>query len=225
MPLPLGLVEDALMFMVEMTLYYKCTEDPNPTLTADDRPSPSSARDRFVQRRANQAKYVYAAFSLADLYLGLSWDRASVPSADRARLRTLRRVGFAVLGLGSLFRIWAMESLGRFFTFQIAIRKNHKVIKSGPFGLVRHPSYTGVQIMILGEWLLMQTGNIGQRYLASSSRPSWATILISLLPVALSSVAILPRLAKEEKMLVDGLGAEYSRYQVEVPWKLIPGLI
>ncbi|KAF8307945.1 hypothetical protein DL93DRAFT_2064447 [Clavulina sp. PMI_390] len=134
-------------------------------------------------------------------------------------------MGLILLASGSLFRIWAMETLGRLFTFQLTVRKKHKVINSGPFGLVRHPSYTGALIMVLGEFVVLQTGNIGQRYLGSSSRSSWVITLISAIPVCMTLAVILPRIEREEAMLVDGLGQEYRQYRKQVPRRLIPGVL
>ncbi|CAF4350854.1 unnamed protein product, partial [Rotaria sordida] len=32
-------------------------------------------------------------------------------------------------------------TLGAFFTFELTIRSTHKLIKTGPYAYVRHPSY------------------------------------------------------------------------------------
>ena len=41
--------------------------------------------------------------------------------------------------------------LGRFFWFEASIQKDHELIVSGPYSVVRHPSYTGF-ILIYGGW-------------------------------------------------------------------------
>jgi len=44
---------------------------------------------------------------------------------------------------GSLLRLWAMQTLGHFFTFEVTIRKRHSLITTGPYRWLMHPSYTG----------------------------------------------------------------------------------
>lgn len=41
------------------------------------------------------------------------------------------------------FRLWAMRTLGEYFTFQVMIREDHKLISHGPYKYLMHPSYTG----------------------------------------------------------------------------------
>lgn len=89
---------------------------------------------------------------------------------------------------------------------------------------LRHPSYTGAQIMICGEIILMLAGNIGQRFFDSASQPSWLLALYAVGPAALSSIVLVPRIAKEEKMLLEAFGEDYARYQREVPRKIFPGI-
>ena len=43
-----------------------------------------------------------------------------------------------VAGLG--LRIWAVLTLGRFFTWFITVYDDHQVIRSGPFRFIRHPA-------------------------------------------------------------------------------------
>ena len=62
----------------------------------------------------------------------------------------MRRVGFTVLICGALLRIWAMQVLGKLFTFRLAVRKDHKVVQSGPFAFVRFviSCFLGYQIYL-----------------------------------------------------------------------------
>ena len=40
------------------------------------------------------------------------------------------------------------------FTFEMSIRKDHMLITSGPYGVVRHPGYTGFLLVVIGMLLL-----------------------------------------------------------------------
>jgi len=50
------------------------------------------------------------------------------------------------------------RTLGRHFTFQLSIKRNHTLVKDGPYAVVRHPGYTGYLLMVLGMliWFLSE---------------------------------------------------------------------
>ena len=45
--------------------------------------------------------------------------------------------------VGTAIRVQCYRELGKHFTFSVTILKDHKLITSGPYSYVRHPSYTG----------------------------------------------------------------------------------
>ena len=55
--------------------------------------------------------------------------------------------------LGGWIRLMTYRQLGRFFVFEASIQKDHELIVSGPYSVVRHPSYTGF-FMVAGGWFL-----------------------------------------------------------------------
>jgi protein-S-isoprenylcysteine O-methyltransferase Ste14 len=52
--------------------------------------------------------------------------------------------------LGGYWRYLCYRELGRLFTWELAIRKDHRLITTGPYSIVRHPSYTAITITSLG---------------------------------------------------------------------------
>ncbi|MGZ5504624.1 MAG: methyltransferase family protein, partial [Chthoniobacterales bacterium] len=80
------------------------------------------------------------------------------------------------------------------FTVNVAIAQDHKVIETGPYRYIRHPSYTGVLVAFVGYGLSL--GN-------------WAALLALLLPIF---VAFLYRMHVEEQTLIDALGERYAAY-------------
>jgi len=56
--------------------------------------------------------------------------------------------------LGGLIRLECYRQLGTMFTFEMSIRKDHMLVTSGPYGIVRHPGYTGILLVISGMLLL-----------------------------------------------------------------------
>ena len=75
------------------------------------------------------------------------------------RWKALFDAGIAVWISGALFRFYSMRTLGKFFTFDVAISTGQPVIEHGPYRRIRHPSYLGSLIayigfgMTLSNWL------------------------------------------------------------------------
>ena len=58
---------------------------------------------------------------------------------------------------GTLFTWWARIHLGRFWANAITRKEGHRVIDTGPYGLVRHPIYTGLIGAMLATGLAVAT--------------------------------------------------------------------
>ena len=88
----------------------------------------------------------------------------------------------------------AITHLGRFFTVNVAIAEDHKLITTGPYRYVRHPSYTGLSLIFLGFGLCMLN-------------------ILSLAAVFLPiSVAFIWRMHVEEAALREVFGESYHTY-------------
>jgi protein-S-isoprenylcysteine O-methyltransferase len=103
-------------------------------------------------------------------------------------------LGVLLFFAGLLLRWFSIIYLGRFFTVNVAIAKDHRVIDTGPYRHIRHPSYTGALMAFLGFGICLS--NI-------------ASILIILIPV---TAAFLHRIGIEEAALGNALGDAYGDY-------------
>jgi protein-S-isoprenylcysteine O-methyltransferase Ste14 len=110
-----------------------------------------------------------------------------------------------LLTVGIVLRIWAIVHLGRFFTVDVTIQEGQRVVQDGPYRFVRHPSYSGSMIALLG--LACLTFN-------------WLGFFVIMV---CSFIAFARRISVEEKVLLQNLGEEYRRY-VGRTKKLIPGI-
>jgi protein-S-isoprenylcysteine O-methyltransferase len=111
--------------------------------------------------------------------------------------------GLALFASGLMLRWWSIWTLGRFFTVQVAIASDHRLIEQGPYRLLRHPSYTGSLLMFFGFALCF--GN-------------WATLLAMLVPV----LAVFAwRIHVEEAALSETFGDAWRGY-VRRTWRLVP---
>lgn len=59
-------------------------------------------------------------------------------------------VGLGVFVTGVGFRLWAIRTLGRFYSHRVRQQSDHKIVQSGPYRFLRHPAYTGMLIAHAG---------------------------------------------------------------------------
>jgi protein-S-isoprenylcysteine O-methyltransferase len=75
----------------------------------------------------------------------------NAPSLDiAANGKAILVTGTVVIAAGIVFRWYAIWVLGRFFTRDVAIREGHRIVRAGPYRLLRHPSYTGYLLAMVG---------------------------------------------------------------------------
>jgi protein-S-isoprenylcysteine O-methyltransferase Ste14 len=65
----------------------------------------------------------------------------------------LRIVGVVLCAVGIGFAIWARRHLGRNWGMPMSLQKDHELVTTGPYRLVRHPIYSGVLLAVLGSAL------------------------------------------------------------------------
>ncbi|OAX34700.1 ICMT-domain-containing protein, partial [Rhizopogon vinicolor AM-OR11-026] len=68
----------------------------------------------------------------------------SLPDFDFTASTPALIAGCCMCVIGAAVRSHCYRTLGRLFTFELSIRQDHKLVTSGPYSIVRHPSYTGV---------------------------------------------------------------------------------
>ena len=116
-----------------------------------------------------------------------------------------RVAGLIVMWLGLAIRFWAITALGRAFRTTVEVDPGQAVVSTGPYRWVRHPSYSGLLLIVAGVGLA--AGN-------------WLALIIC---VVLPLPALLRRIHVEEAELTGVLGDCYRAYQAQTK-RLIPGL-
>jgi protein-S-isoprenylcysteine O-methyltransferase Ste14 len=117
---------------------------------------------------------------------------------------TVRWLGVFFYLAGGALRIWPIFVLGRRFSGLVAIQPGHELVTGGIYRVIRHPSYLGMFILMLG----------------------WALAFRSGLGVILAALIIPPLLARirsEENLLRLQFGDEYDAYRRRTS-RLIPGI-
>jgi protein-S-isoprenylcysteine O-methyltransferase len=111
--------------------------------------------------------------------------------------------GVAIGGLS--LRLWSILTLGRYFTAAVRVVDAQPVVRSGPYRVLRHPSYTGAILGAIGTAIALRS-----------------TVGVALV-FSLGIPAYLYRMAVEERVLIGKLGAAYATYRKST-WGLLPGL-
>ncbi len=89
------------------------------------------------------------------------FDFAAVPFGDKIFTPTAMTglIGLILAILGLALAIWARTTLGRNWSGDVTIKKDHQLVTRGPYAFVRHPIYTAMLMMFVGTWLTL--GNLG----------------------------------------------------------------
>jgi protein-S-isoprenylcysteine O-methyltransferase Ste14 len=114
-------------------------------------------------------------------------------------------VGLVVFACGIWLRSAAVLALGRFFTYTVKVDSEQPVIDTGPYRLIRHPSYTGLLMASLGVGIALD---------------NWVSIAACVLPPL---VGFTLRLLHEERVLSERLGEPYRSYMRRTK-RLVPGV-
>lgn len=110
----------------------------------------------------------------------------------------------ALMAWGIGLAWWAVRTLGDEWRLKAVVTEDHKLVTTGPFGLVRHPVYLSLFSMLLGSGFLM-CGN-GRLALAC----------------AIYAVGTEIRVQAEEGLLLGRFGAEFEQYRKSVKAWLPP---
>ena len=113
--------------------------------------------------------------------------------------------GLLVMWAGLAVRIWAIVVLGRSFRMTVEVDAGQKLVDSGPYRSVRHPSYTGILLLMAG--LSLVYGN-------------WPALAILLV---LPAGVLIHRILVEEAVLTEMMGRAYTDYAARTK-RLVPGL-
>jgi protein-S-isoprenylcysteine O-methyltransferase Ste14 len=149
-------------------------------------------------------RWVLAVFLIAGLldgYLPALADRRGFWTIDHAAIRWCGVILFAI---GGTVRIWPVFVLGKRFSGLVAIQPGHTLVTTGIYGFIRHPSYLGLLLTLLGWALAFRSG-------------------VGLLLAAVMAPPLLARIKSEEKLLRSEFGPGFDSYCARTS-RLIPGI-
>jgi protein-S-isoprenylcysteine O-methyltransferase len=113
--------------------------------------------------------------------------------------------GLLLMAGGMVLRLWSVRVLAEHFTVDVSILPGHRLVREGPYRLLRHPSYSGLLLSLLGFAVALADG---------------AALLAVALPAA---IAFSRRIRVEERVLHEAFPGEYPGYARQT-WRLLPWL-
>ena len=187
LPKPAMLLDPRLLLVIAMV----CALDViQPSLSSN---SEGSAADK------SSMKLVLVTATLCHVMPILEWVylNSSPNSMGLWQLGALMVVG------GTLLRGWAIAVLGRYFSARVELQDEHHLVRKGPYRWLRHPSYSGAVLFLLGVPILLQT--------------PWSLAACAVL----LAIAYGYRIPVEERMLSQHFGDSFADYAKKTK-RLIP---
>jgi len=117
----------------------------------------------------------------------------------------IQMFGIVLILAGLVIRWAAILTLRKYFTVDVVIMNDHKIVMTGLYRHIRHPAYLGSLLSFLG---------------LAISFSNWLTALVIFMPI---TGAFLYRIHVEEKALGEFLGDDYRQYRSSTK-RLIPGI-
>ncbi|HEU0240365.1 MAG TPA: isoprenylcysteine carboxylmethyltransferase family protein [Micromonosporaceae bacterium] len=152
------------------------------------------SKNGSVQRTPTVAFYVVGVAVVIAENVWLYLAPPVVPDATISHGGVAFAVGMTIFLAGVAMRVWSFRALGQYFSFSIEVRPDQNVVTAGPYRTVRHPSYAGGLLMVVGVGL---------------TSANWAAVAVM---AVLALVMVVWRIRVEENALLTTLGDRYRSY-------------
>lgn len=122
----------------------------------------------------------------------------------------LNFIGFILFVFGIILHVWTAKLLslwGLIGVPEIFPKKNTRLITSGPFLVIRHPTYLAHSLIFIGAFLFTEVVALG---------------IFSILDFLIINAFVIPF---EEKELLRRFGYLYEEYKNRVRYRILPGLL
>lgn len=162
------------------------------------------AQKKAVRREPARSRLVHLLFGA--LVLVLLFDKR-LSSGFMERPFVPHTAIFSYLGLaftatGIAFAIWGRFFLGGNWSSAVTVKKDHELVRAGPYALVRHPIYTGALLALLGTTIVLRETR-------------------GLLAFGVAILALWLKSRREEMFMMEQFAAEYAQYKRKVK-RLVP---
>ncbi|KIJ69792.1 hypothetical protein HYDPIDRAFT_22956 [Hydnomerulius pinastri MD-312] len=235
----MSLVKLPLVISSTLAVHVACTPPHQPSRGEIIKPTMYERFMIYVAKNSMRSiTGVYWLGAVAEIaaILAKNIDPTLVPQALQAAVSTLRTLhetpvtpaflfGGILTTLGGLLRWKCYRTLGRYFTFMLSVRKEHKLVTSGPYAWVRHPAYTGLMMCLVGLSVMHGSRDSFLRASGISRVPGVQPLAVAWIAgLAFANVGLLKRMRAEDEVMKAAFGQEWDRWASKVKYMLIPGI-
>ena|SRR3989338_11461814 len=104
-------------------------------------------------------------------------------------------IGIIMFCAGFFLRKWVINTLGQYWSLNVEIREDHKLITNGPYALCRHPNYLAILLEVMGFALIAN---------------AYLTLLVGII---FYSVVLFLRIKAEENAMIKKFQQTYLSYK------------
>lgn len=105
-------------------------------------------------------------------------------------------IGASIAWLGTLLACWSRFLLGKNWSVSVQLKKDHELITKGPYKIIRHPIYTAILLLFLGNVIIV-----------GDYRGILAIIIVF--------ISLWRKLKLEEQWLTEYFGEDYLNYKTK----------
>jgi protein-S-isoprenylcysteine O-methyltransferase Ste14 len=159
---------------------------------------------RTARVQTSSSRLVQGALATAGFFLLLQPEIGIGPLGRRflPESAAAAYAGLTITACGAALAVWARVFLGANWSATVTIKRDHEIIRNGPYALVRHPIYSGFLLGMLGTAIA-----IGE--------------VRGLIAWGLAFLGWWLKLQTEERFLLEQFGTQYLKYRKETK-ALIP---
>lgn len=125
--------------------------------------------------------------------------------------------------VGGFIRYQSYRAMGRFFTLSLALLEEHKLITSGPYAYVRHPSYTGMFSTLVGMTLCCTSRGSWLRECHMFNTPVVKVgTTLYVVAIGLGMVVMVRRCMVEDAILRKQFEEQWDEWAGKVRYRMLP---
>ncbi|KAG6910459.1 hypothetical protein DXG01_010384 [Tephrocybe rancida] len=140
-------------------------------------------------------------------------------------LTTLSTIGLFLIVSGTLLRLECYRALKDLFTFEVSIRKDHKLVTTWPYNIIRHPSYAGMLAIHVGMycWCGSRGSWLRESGLLDTLGGRAAVFVFATYEMGVMA-GLVARVQVEDVALKKLFGEQWVSWARQVPYAIIPGV-